>query len=302
MKFFLAPVDGPNLKKERDSLRLYLRARAHLIEEDISVKAVMNCDVLVVYNLSLKNLCLIIFSWALRKFIIYYCHEPWKRISELKEYGFIEKVKAMSLNFIQPILMILSDRVVTLSPIGTKKLSAKAKQKAVESRIILEDIERSIEERVYDVCWIGKCSEQKGFSNYIKLLEENPKLKGIICSSSEKTSVLAQFTVNIPTFCCYRNDDLATKILNKSKSVTIFHHSLTQSGVAVQALRSGCALLTKNENLKACYNEYNVFAKILDILDNSIQEEQMSAYAAYERLHSPLNHGKVFNDVIKNLN
>ena len=264
MTVYLANVSNSNLQKERSSIVKYLEQNRFLVEANFFNFG--KIKYWLFYDLSLSNLLKILFLFLLRKKMVYYCHEPKKRMAELQDYTFKEKLKSFIVNFIHPLIFRCVDTIVTLSPVGSAKVSEFWRDKLVETRIIIEDVEHTFREIEYDICWLGKCSRQKGFDRFIVLVESNLDLKVCICTNDDKEFINGLFTKTTPDIVKYENEDTATDLLSKSKFAAIMHTSLTQSGVAVEALRSDCYLLSDNNDLKYTYKGSGVVCDTKTVL------------------------------------
>lgn len=256
MKVNFSNVSNPNLEKERHSIIKFLKENGFKLEDKFwNMRGV---NYWIFYDISLKNILKILILFSLSKKIIYYCHEPNKKIADIFDYSLSEKLKSLLLNIVNPVIFYCAHKIITLSPLGTSKMSARWKTKLIESRIIIEDVKQVSKGIEYDVCWLGRCTRQKGFDQFVRFVNTSPILNVCICTNDDRDSIEKLFTRTNLTIEKYKNEYSATVLLSKSKFVAVMHRKLTQSGVAVQALRSDCYLLSDSKELKFTYRDFNV--------------------------------------------
>lgn len=300
MKVYLAPISGPNLQKEISAMRAYLDSKYEVMENGNVWQGVLRSDSIIIYNLSFQNFLISILGRIFYKRIVYFCHEPKKSCSDLRDSSVKNVAKGLMLNILQPIIFFCSSKIVTFSSVGYRKVGLLWQDKCIESRLLLDPIEFIRVNRIYDIAWIGKTSKEKGFDKYVEVLENNPTLNGVVCTSDSSNQVMSKFKLNAPVYFEYSNTNSARDVLCKSKCVAIMHRSLTQSGVAVEALRSGVYLLSDNENLIEMYREFDVVINI-DELSSKILNGYFEACIP-ERVFNDMHHSRFYSRLFDDLN
>jgi hypothetical protein len=297
MIFLLKISEESNLYHEWDLLRTSIRRKFNVSDTGNIVNLFPNRfrgSKLLIYNISLNSILFAVLGNILGYNVIYVSHEPWKYWQEIKGSEKKNRLKYISLNFINIILFLVSSQIHVLSREGYRRVSKFFLSKTNCSRILLE---KGLDQpcmKVYDICWIGACSEQKGFSNFINLVKKN-KLKAVICTNSE-----VNLSINIPV-SKYKDRQTADDILAKSKGVAIFHPHLTQSGVAPQALRNGCLIVTTNMVVFAEYkNTSDVVVTVDWFLENQLSldnESFVACLAAFRQNHDIRLLEKYYSDL-----
>ena len=232
-------------------------------------------NTLVFYNSSILNLILIVMSKFNKFKIVHIFHEPQKKINELFFYPIKEIFKYLILNIVHFIYFILVDKIVVLSKEGLRRVPKIFLNKTVESKILLKKNFSQNNNKTYEICWIGRCSRQKGFFKFGEYVKKN-NFKVIICTSD--VIIAEKFfegckNVEIIKF---NNDDDGYYALQNSTYAAVFHPVLTQSGVVAQALSSGCGVITNNMTVINEYPKCGFITYFKLIKENHVFKSQTS--------------------------
>jgi len=262
---FLLEIDpDSNLRHEWEILRESIHEKEVVtpIDNTLSLfKYKSKGNKVFIYNISVNSFLVSIVARVLGFHVIYVSHEPWKYWSEILGSDKRNRLKYFGLNILNLIIFLFSNEIYVLSKEGLSRISRFSKRKTKVSRILLEKPTVELGKKTYDLCWIGACSEQKGFTQFIEIVKKY-QLKAVICSNTSAKLPLDILRVE------YDCRETANRILAQSKAVAIFHPYLTQSGVAPQALSQGCIIVSTN---RAIFEEYKDTSNIVITVEMFIE-------------------------------
>ena len=195
------------------------------------VRSLPSFKILYIQKSSFKNLVILLFSRILGVYTILYVHEPLtvrQRITKGVPF-----VKAVAVTFFHLFEVMLPNTLLTGNP-NNKNYRLRALRYA-PLLYIKPKIQIDWSTRVNDILYFGRLDSEKYFKDFEQL--------------SVARKVIATSNLNIPA-SKYSISRLSRQdkddILSAHKYVwCVQKHNLTQSGVVLDALRSGCVLLLR---------------------------------------------------------
>ena len=188
-------------------------------------------------------------------------HEPYKTVKDRMAYGLKGFVFFSIVNFFQYLSLLLSDKVVVMSPYGRNvflKYFYKYKDKLIDANLLMENNQMDItplEKRKY-FSYVGTVNKGKGIDDFIKVV--NYVLKTgikdvkflIITPSNIKKYLLMLHTGYEEVLSVINKSDISDSeidyVIKHSKGVLILHQTASQSGVLPLCCKFGTPVIARN--------------------------------------------------------